>query len=527
MVILRVVSSAVLCAFIVASLCGVCMAQDVQPTSYVGSDIEGISAALAKDPSNLGLRMRIVEALLEDVKTASISQTRQLMMQVEEGVDELIKAGPQFGYPYRVLAKLTFRRGQHADCLKHLEALARIADLDYSMRSLQLKCLLEVPNDGGGVGAASEYVCNWFESGGAPSFGRTLGSLKAWLGNEDLRTALLSEFESRHAKDPTNLNLALSYAGCLSAVGRNESAWNIVQQGERQGLCDVASGARHPIALMLGSECLEPLMTDGYDGFNLDQLRAAYKEHPTNISLALRMALSLKNQAVIKSRKLMIIESRLKSGRDKPEQRAILEKIRGELALESNALYREALPFAVSVQKANASIDVVPLMIGDIYYKLGDLKSAAAQLERGIELLPEFTRLHEVLAQVYMKAENWGATAQQIAVVCRTLPCRADLWDTDAQDSLLPVPTVPIERMIVEIMANEDARDEFIAAFGKECAAAPKNPSLQVFLSMMHYFAGNKAASVRAMATAERLGMSGSAGSEHYLATLIVIREKW
>ncbi len=527
MLISRVVSGALLCAMVVTSFCSVSHAQKIQPTAYIGSDREGISAALAKDPDNLGLQMRIVEALLEEVKTASIGQTQGLMKQVEEAVNELIKADPQFGYPYRVLAKLTFRREQYAECLTHLKSLSRLTDLDYSMRSLRLKCLLEVGSDGSGVDAASEYVCNWFESGQAPSFGRTLGSLKAWVADDSLRAALLSEFEARHTKDPSNLNLALSYAGCLSAVGRNESAWGVIQQSERQGLCDVASGARHPIALMLGADCLEPRMADGYAGFNLNQLSDVCSSYPENISLSLRMALSLKNQAVDKSRKLLIVESRLKSGRDTVEQRAKLEEIRVELEQESQVLYRKALPYALAVQKANASIDVVPLMIGDIYYKLGDLESAVAQLERGIELLPAFIRLHEVLSQVHIKAENWSAAAEQLAVVCRVAPCRADLWNTDAQDSLLPVPKATIERMIVELMENEAARDAVIAAFSKACDAAPKNPNLQVFLSMMHYFVGNKAAAVQAMATAERLGMSGRAGAEHYLATLIVIREQW
>lgn len=526
----RVAPGSLLFILVMAILCGSTVSQTLQPTVYVGSDIEGLEAALAQDSSNLGLRMRVVEALLAGVQTASINTTRDLMEQVEEHVDALIKASPHFAYPYRVLAKLTFRRQQYGKCLELLDAFAKITPLDYQMRSIRLKCLLrstEGTEGEAGVNAAAEYLCDWLESGAAPSFGRTLGSLQAWLANEKLRDALLAKFEERHAGAPSNLNLALSYAGCLSVVGRSESAWWVVQEGERQGLCDVSSGSRHPIALILEADCIEPKMSDGYAGFNTGDLQAASKKYPGNISLALRVALSLKNKAVTQNRKQLLIEARLKSGKSSEEERARLSKLRDELEVESNNLYREALPYAIAVQKANPTIDVVPLMIGDIYYKLGQFDEAADQLQRGIKLLPGFTRLREVLAQVYMKTKNWDALATQLAAVCRVRNCRADLWDTDARDSLLPVPKVPIERMIADLMEDSESRGPVISAFTKAVAAENLNPNQHVFLAMMHFFAGDKSNAVSSMATAERHGVSGKGGAEHYLATLILIRENW
>ncbi|HGY92489.1 MAG TPA: hypothetical protein ENK43_15080, partial [Planctomycetes bacterium] len=180
------------------------VAQDDLPCAYVGSDLEGLREALAKEPDNIGLRMRIVRRLLEDWRDSTDPRgQRRLLKVVENELAEIRKLGPDFPYVYRVMALQHFRRGEYEDFLKDIAAYEKVAPLDYELRTLVVKSYMrlairkENPQPERKIEAA-RYVGKWFEGGEAPVFGVTLGAVATWLIDPSFRDELIRLFEDRY-----------------------------------------------------------------------------------------------------------------------------------------------------------------------------------------------------------------------------------------------------------------------------------------------------------------------------------------
>ena len=198
-----------------------------------------------------------------------------------------------------------------------------------------------------------------------------------------------------------------------------------------------------------------------------------------------------------------------------------------EFKAEAKGFYEQVLPYALRVQEGNPSIESLALLVGDTYYGLERYPEAIAQFRRGVQMVPFFGELRLGLALVYKESGDWRGAAEQLVESCRRVTCQADSWDLEARDSLLPVPTIPREKMLIEVAENAQGRGALVQAFAREIGKNPTNPNLPTFLSMVHYFTKNRPEAVRWMRQAERLGMSGSEGREHTLATYISIREDW
>ena len=506
-----------------------------EATACFGFDLQELKEAVRREPKNLGLRMRLAQGLLASVRTADVRATRGLLEQVESEMRTLLELKPGFVYPYRVLAKIHYQRREFGKTIELIDSFAEVGRPDYELRTLYFKSLLH--NAGEEKGAAQKatrekaasYVGSWFDSGEAPPFGTTLGAMNVWLLDSEFRESLLVDFKNRYESNPRNLNLLISYASALSVLGRNESAWRIVHEAEKVGLCDAATGGRHPIATLLGWACPEEVRPGSYEGLDLDELRQRAKEDPEDASLRFRVAILLKNRAQLLSVRAQRAD-RLIARERKKNPRADVSKYlsdKSRYESEANALFEEAIPHAKKVRSLNPSIESVPLLLGDIAYKLGRLDEAAQYLSEGAALVPFFPDLRDVLALVYKEKKDYRNAAKQLVEVCKSVGCRADEWDQEAPDSILPVPRVPREQMLVELIETPGARDVVISEFNSAAKADPKNPNLQTFLAMLNYFAGNKREAIRWMREAERNGMAGTEGSEHFLATLIAIRDRW
>ncbi|MEZ6197359.1 MAG: tetratricopeptide repeat protein [Planctomycetota bacterium] len=505
------------------------------PTAYLGDDLPGLRAALEKDPDNLGLRMRIVRALLARVReTDRVQEGKVLFGEVEAEVNEIRRREPKFPYPYRVLGRLYYRRGEYEKLLALCEEQQKAAPLDQEMRSLYVKALLrlatrtEDPQPARRAQAA-EFVGNWFDSGDAPSFGVTLGVCASWLSDEAFRDELLANFERRYEQDASNLNLVISYAAVLSALGRNESAWRIVQAAEKIGLCDQTTGARHPVAYILEMSCPETVGPESHDGVLLEGLEQMGQKFPKNTSFPLRSALILKRRADAATQLAAFCERRATEFAAKGESADAdkLQKRSTDFKAEADRYFKQAVPFAEKALALNPKIDATLLLLGDLCYKTGRYDEAVTHFEAGLEMVPFFTDLYEGLARVHEARKDWNALAKSFVGALAAIPSDPESWVVDAPDSILAVPANSRDTYVRDLAQNPQARGALQKALEDALAADPGNPSLASHLAALHYFAGNREGAIKAALLAERAGLCGLDGLQFRLANMIMERQNW
>jgi tetratricopeptide (TPR) repeat protein len=503
------------------------------PTAVIGNDIDELRTALAAEPENLGLRMRVAQRQLDLIRDASIKDTRKIVEDIETQIKELCKQQSNFIYPYKVLAQSLYRRGKREEVMQLIDEYAKVGLPDFDLRERYVQCLRGLANDPAApqpekLAAAAQYVVSWMDSDLAPSFGSLLGLFKAWVVDPGLRTELLRALESRVQAEPTNVSALVGYSSCLVALGRNESAWKVLQNAERAGLCDWASGSRHPLIHILQDICPEQRTPESIDGTDIQALREAADKFPKNAGLAFRAALALKSKAFTCTRFARAYGERIaKTTNPPPADLAHWQAEKAERETIAAGCYADALPYALRVVELNPHIETLPLVLGDLYYKLGRQDEAIAQLARGVEIVPYFADLREGLANIYKDKKDWKACAEQLVQICQRAACHTEEWEKKPQDSLLPKPRSSRDRMLVELMETKEAREPVIAVFTEAAAKNPRNPNLHTFLAMLHFFAGQKQGAITAMRKAEQNGMCGQRGMEHDLADLIAAREKW
>lgn len=514
-------------------------------TAVIGNDLKELEAARKSDPENMGVRMRIAQRRFDLVKDATVKESKDLITEVEKDLAELKALQPGFGFPYKVLAKSKYRRNEFKDAMAILDEYAKLGPLDFEMRTVYCNALFALalgigkPDANGQVAegtpdptmfrAAAEYIGDWIESDLAPSFGTMLGLMKTWIVQEGFRDEMIRVFEARKAKNPRDLDLTVNYAALLMALGRNESAWRMLQDAERAGLCDWSTGGRHPIIEMLSKQCPEQRTPESFDTLDLATIEKAAADHPENISLVLRAALINKAKAFVNSRSADILGLRITKLLERDPKFDTKEWVAKKAECEADAkkYYSAALPFAEKAAQMSKDIETIPLILGDIYYKLGRDQDAMTHLKKGVELVPYFPDLREGLASILKEKKDFKGAAEQLIPVCAKTSVHTEQWDKAPQDSLLPKPKSGLERMLVELVESKESRGAVIDAFTEAAQKDQKNPNILVHLAMLHYYAGNKAEASSWMAKAEKSGMCGTSGFEHELATLIASRTKW
>lgn len=517
------------------TITGLAAAQNL-PTAYIGDDVEGLTEALGKDPKNVGLRMRVVRRLLRVVEESSnLTENKRLLKLVSEQIESIYGLEPDFIYIYRVMALQHYRRRQYQEFIDVVAKYEKVADLDFEMRSMYVKNLLRMATDPDNPQPerkkeAAKYVGDWFDSGAAPLFSDTLGTTAAWLIDDDFRDELLAIFSDRYEKDPRNLNLVVSYAACLYAMGRNERAWKLVHEAERAGLCDSVTGGRHTLVNMLGWQAPEFKTEQSYGGSDLDELKALMERFPKNAHFPHRLALISKRKAVASRRvsaALLDKAIEFETKKTRPEVSKRLRERNAEGVARSKEHYREALAFAQKTLELNPTIDSLPLLLADIHANLDQKDKAIGYLRQSVEAVPFLTALRVKLAELYIDQGQWNEASQQLATVFRLVGCRADDWDSEPKDSLLPKPVDTRELLVLRIAKDAQGRKALTNALEAAIRAHPRNPNLKANLAMLHYFAGNKQGAISSMLAAEKDGMCGSDGFEHSLATYIYDRERW
>ena len=346
---------------------------DESPTAYIGDDLEGLTAASLAEPRNIGLRMRVIKRMLAEAKESTeVRKSRLLMDKVQEQLQSVLDLKPEFIYVYRVLAEQYYRTRKHEKFLEIAKQYENVRDFDYDMRSYYVKTLLRLASSGEDPQPerkkeAARYVGDWFDSGLSPVFGTTVGACAAWLIDPVFRDELIGIFERRYQEDPKNLNLVISYAACLSILGRNESAWKLVHEAERVGLCDTVTGGRHPVAYLLDMQCPEIPNAETYKGFQIDELEALSTKFKGNASFSYRSALVMKKKAFA-AEKIAALSRRqirdIETGKT-PDPDAKIKDWRKRLVdweKKAKDHYVRGLPHAVAAKKLNPSIEAVSLL---------------------------------------------------------------------------------------------------------------------------------------------------------------------
>ena len=505
-----------------------------EPTAYIGDDREGLDEALGKQPENIGLRMRVLRKMLDEIRiSTNPKEQRKLLAGIEKEIESIMALEPDFTYVYRVVALQHFRRGEYEKFIETAKKHEKIGTLDYEMRSFYVKALLRLATDKENPQPerkkeAAAYVGNWFDSGEAPVFGTTMGACSAWLLDKEFRDELMGIFKARYAKNPGNINLVISYAALMHALGRNTEAWKLIHDAEPLGLADFQTGGRHPITRLLHWDCPEEPTPQTYDGFETEQLVAMAKKFPNNGSLNYRLGLNykIKGLAAEQITKAMqrVIDKELAEDRNadvsEKEEKLV------EWKQKSKDFYEKAIAPALKAQEINGNIESISLLLGDAFSKLGRNEDAIKHLKATIDKVPFYFQLRIRLAEVYADEKRWEEAANELVEVCRVTSCRPDSWETKT-GSILMVPTVAHEKLIHRILGDKDGRATITRVFEAGAKTHAKNPNLKVFLAMIHYFAGNQTAASRWMLDAEKQGICGEAGFEHAMATKIYSRERW
>ena len=522
--------------------------EEESPTACVGNEMSDLRAALEKQPDNIGLRMRIVRRVLEDLpRTDNRRRSREMLQELQTQLDEIRKLDPEFTYVYRVLARQHERKKEYLKVLEVLDAYSKVTALDYDMRNMRVRALLRLGEDKKNpdparIEEAAEYVATWFASGTAPVFAETLASTETWTIDKRFRRALMKRFRAMYTEDPKNINLVISYASALYVAGRYESAWTVMQKAEKIGLCDDVMGGRHPLIHFLEWRCPEDGDEESYSGLDLDELRRRSTADADNLSLSYRLAVRLKAKAYTGERIMSRMDDALEEARsdladlDDPrgaEADALqtrikrIEEQKATVAAEVKAAYEEALPLALAVRQANPQIDSVTLLLADINTKMGNNEEAVRFLKESIQRVPFFVPLRDKLASIFAEQKKWQEAANELVGVCRLVSCRAADWEDGEGGSPIPIPQAHREKLIADMAQNSEARAILIKTFEEAVKKDSRNPNLQSFLAMAHFFAGHKKEAARWMRRAEALGVCGPAGHEHELAIFIYSREDW
>ncbi|MCA9323088.1 MAG: tetratricopeptide repeat protein [Planctomycetes bacterium] len=524
----------ILALLVAALLSSMSFGQRQVSTAFVGPDLSGLRDASSQQPDNVGLHMRIVRRLLDDWRESNDPRGQRMLMDaVEKEFAELRRLQPDFTYPYRVIALQHYRRSEYDEFMAAVKEHQSVGPLDYDLRSYVVKVLLRQALDEENPAPekkkeAAEYVGNWFDSGEAPAFGITLGACATWLVDPEFRDELMSIFRKRIENDPKNVNLAISYAACLWNLGRNESAWKVIHQAEKNGLADYQTGGRHPIVYLLQTKCPEERVATSYDGFEVEEFERLHAAHPHDAAIAYRLAKNYEVKGIAAREIYRLVERRIEALREKDPRAdtATLEQQKTEWTARAKENFEKAVAPARRAIELNPTVETFSLLLGNVYARLERYDEAAKQLRDTIAKVPFFVQLRLRLAQILRDGGHLEESANELAVVCASLSSYPGTW-VEKAGSLLEVPVEAHEKLLYDLIEDSKGRDFVIKAFEEAARNEPKNPNLKTHLAMIYYFVGNGPKAAEWMRAAEAEGICGEAGNEHPMATKIFGRKVW
>ena len=434
-----------LAVLLATTLCG----QSLTGT-YRGNDIQGLRAAAERSPENLGLRLRLTQALLRrDREAAHPDTARARVAEARSQFETILTKDPMSPLPLRVKTLDASRRRNVEQVIalggKFLDVIPWESDVTRAVIRAQFR-------SGQKEEAAKTFV-EWLGSGVVPPFGVIQGQLATLALSTEFRDTFLKTLDAAIAKQPQNPNLHLYRSIFFLEVGRTESAWSSLHEAEESGLGDLRSGSRHPFAALLEAKAPEfepgPGALDGTDPEAFGDLR---KQHPSHLGLSMRHA-------------------------------RLLELLgRQEDALR---IYSESL-------KANGALLVAAMRAGELCAAMKNFEEAANFFDKAIGIVP-LNGLARLSA-----ARAWAHQGKADEVFKRLKPLLRRHEPGKSTEE------------IFEALGNSIV--ELVALLQKEAAIAPPNAFAFAHLALAKHVAKDAAGAQSAALRSESAGYIGKDG---------------
>jgi tetratricopeptide (TPR) repeat protein len=258
------------------------------PGTYLGNDAAGLRKAVEKDPENLGLRIRLTQALLrQDEDSAHPDRARARLKEAEGHFRKLLELDPTSVLPLRVLALDSYLSGRFEEAVELGKRLLVVAPWEADVARAVLKALLRLRK----IEEAATFFVDWLEGGHTPSFGSIQGLIATLVLNPEMKEALeprINDFVGRRSKC---VEAFLYQAMFQTEVGRSETAWRTIHRAEELGLCETRTGSRHAFVRILDSRSPEFEEAPGsYEGGDVEQIQRIGAKNPKHAGLAMRTA---------------------------------------------------------------------------------------------------------------------------------------------------------------------------------------------------------------------------------------------
>ena len=437
-------------------------AQDI-PGSTAKSDVSSLREAAAKNPENVGLKLRLAKALLDATATAKRAEPARVAdAEVEALFVDIRKARPDAAVPLRANVRESYYRRKFDESAQAAKKLLAVEPEDIEIATLYVKSLLRMDKDE----EAAAFFLEWVKSGLSPSSGTVLGLLSTISPRPKVRAALDKGFAELATTAPRHPLLGLTHAGFLAETGRTEDAWKTFHKAEADGLCDLALGSRHAFALNLASRSPEPSEPSAVAGTDIEELKEAVTAFPNHAGLRLRLA------------------RRLESPRPKMDEAAL--KAAAALALVE---YRRAC-------EINPAAWTAHFRSGELLLELGQAKESLPFFAQAIKLFPAYAPWH--LAESEAKAAVGDAAGSAASFTSYAERFESDLFVRRFFDR-------------IEKRAKVDWTP-YVKAMQASAQKLPDSPYVQSNLAYVLLKSGDVAAAKKAALRAEQLGLVGRAG---------------
>lgn len=446
-------------------------AQDV-PGSYARSDSKGIRAAAERAPDNIGLQLRLAQALTNEAQ----KDTSIKLDEVGAGLRKILVADPDALVPLRWLVRDAYYAKRWDETINEGQRLLKLDPSDSEVATLIVKAMMKV----GREADAATFMLDWFKGGYLPPSGATQGILSAVILNQKVKQGLDAGFPKLVGDNPGQILLRHAFASFLAELGKGDDAWREFHEAEKGGLCDATNGGRHPLAEILKKKWEEPVYPGAFAGNDLDELTKQADEHPEHAGLRIRVA---------RRTEMPITGRTRKKGEERITEKEDLDRL------------EQAVGLYLKAYELNPECWPPLFRAGELEIERGRFPEAAAVLAKAAEKfadnLPVFLSLSEarfLAGDAAGAAQDYLRYAREIEPGKRT---RAFFDDLSGNNPKLLAP--------------------FLEAVEKDAAARPKNARLRSHLALLKLLLADRAGAQRAAIEGERLGLSGLRGWPHAL----------
>ncbi len=257
------------------------------PGSTAKADVNSLQAAVRAHPDNVGLKLRLTQAILlaskeeshPDKKAAAIAEVQALWK-------ACLASNPAAFIPLRALARDAYYARDMSAAIDFGRRALASDPTDSEMATVVVKALVRSQREA----EAIDLLMDNFRQQGMPAFAQSQGLISALVTNSKIRDLLEKGLVALVAERPNATLIRLAYAGYLSEVGRFQDAWAEFHRAEKEGLCDTGSGGRHPFGSLLADKLSEPSFPGAFAGVDLQGLEKQVEAHPNHAGVVVRLA---------------------------------------------------------------------------------------------------------------------------------------------------------------------------------------------------------------------------------------------